>query len=65
MQKGRQAERAVEKVATCYSEGRGLPEESAFLLSFANKRIPRFPRDDNKSTFTAAYEACPTGPITT
>jgi hypothetical protein len=55
-----QAEQAAEKVATCHSEGRGLPEESAFLLSFAKKRIPRFARDDNKSTFSAACEACAT-----
>ena len=34
----------MENVATCHSEGLGLPEESAFLLSFAKKRIPRFAR---------------------
>ena len=53
------AEEAAEKVSTCHSEGRGLPEESAVLLSFAKKQIPRFARDDNKSTFSAACEAVP------
>jgi hypothetical protein len=56
----RQAEEAVEELATSHSEGLGLPEESAFLGFGEEKQIPRFARDDKKSAFSAACEACPT-----
>ena len=53
-----QASEAAEKVVTCHSEGRVLHEESAVFLSFAKKRISRFARDDNKSTFSPACSSC-------
>jgi hypothetical protein len=41
----------AEKVQILSFRGRGLPEESVFFLGFAEKQIPRFARDDDKSYF--------------
>jgi hypothetical protein len=43
-----QASQAAEKLASCHSEGQGLPEESAVSWSREEKQIPRFARDDKK-----------------